>query len=121
MPETHSRPVAGGRGFWVTTKLWAAAAGLPVHRVKIADVPELDEDCWFEGRAPTCREVAQHAKRIRDADLSHPVIFGADGRLMDGGHRIAKAWLEGHAEVAAVRFVIDPTPDWVEPASDETR
>ncbi|MEJ7832968.1 MAG: hypothetical protein WKF79_08650 [Nocardioides sp.] len=36
-----------------------------------------------------------------------------DGRLMDGGHRIARAWLEGLAWVDAVRFEVDPEPDWV--------
>ncbi len=114
--ETHSRPVAGGRGHWLTENLWSAATDLPVYQVRITDIPELDEDCWFDGRGPTCREVAEHARRIHNADLSQPVIFGADGRLMDGGHRIARAWLDGLSEVRAVRFVTDPDPDWVESA-----
>ena len=42
--------------------------------------------------------------------------FEADGGLMDGGHRVAKAWLEGRATVKAQRFEQDPTPDWIEPA-----
>jgi hypothetical protein len=32
---------------------------------------------------------------------------------MDGGHRLAKAWLLGLAEIAAVQFVVDPEPDYV--------
>ncbi len=114
MPETHSRPVAGGRGYWLTQNLWAAAKDLPVYRVKIDEIPELDEDCWFDGRAPTCREVADHARRIREVDPAYPVIFASDGRLMDGGHRIARAWLDGRREVDAVRFATDPPPDWIE-------
>ena len=113
MAEKHSRSVPGGRAFWWTTSLWTASARLPVIRVPIAGIRELDEDCWFDGRAPTCREVAEHARRIAQADLRHPVILAADGRLMDGGHRIAKAWLEGRQEVDAVRFEADPEPDWV--------
>lgn len=54
------------------------------------------------------------ARRIQEADLAHPVILGSDGQLMDGGHRIAKAWLEGRDRVDAVRFTVDPEPDWVE-------
>lgn len=104
----------GGRGYWLTENLWRAARDLPVHQVRIDDIPELDEDCWFDGRGPTCREVAEHTRRIQNADLSRSVIFGADGRLMDGGHRIARAWLDGLSEVQAVRFVTDPEPDWVE-------
>lgn len=102
----------------MTENLWAAAKDLPVYRVKIDEIPELDEDCWFEGRAPSCREVAEHARRIRAADLAFPVIFSADGRLMDGGHRIARAWLEGWREVGAVRFAIDPAPDWIRTNDD---
>ena len=84
-----------------------------MHRVPLAEIVELDEDCWFGGRAPTCREVAEHARRIANADLGYPVILASDGRLMDGGHRIARAWLDGLGEVDAVRFEVDPEPDWV--------
>ena len=113
MPETHSHPVDGGRGHWLTDRLWMLAADLPVNRVAIDDIEEFDMDCWFKGVAPTCREVAVHARRIDKADLSHPVILAANGQLMDGGHRIAKAWLRGDTEVNAVRFTVDPQPDWV--------
>ncbi|GAA3834742.1 chromosome partitioning protein ParB [Nocardioides panacisoli] len=117
MPDKHSRDVADGRAFWWTEGLWAAAEGLPVFRVPIAAIKEFDEDCWFNGTAPTCREVAEHALRITRADLRYPIIFASDGRLMDGRHRIAHAWMEGVREVDAVRFDVDPEPDWPEPAS----
>jgi len=32
---------------------------------------------------------------------------------MDGGHRLAKAWLLGHTHAKAVQFVVDPEPDYV--------
>ena len=38
------------------------------------------------------------------ADLRRPVILSADGRVMDGMHRIAQALRLGHTHVAAVRF-----------------
>jgi len=85
--------------------------------VPIAEIAELDEDCWFDGRNPTIRDVAEHARRIQEADLAHPVILAADGGLMDGGHRLARAWLEGRKTIAAVRFAVDPEPDWVVPDS----
>jgi hypothetical protein len=116
MAEKHSHPASGGRAFWWTERLWAAAEGLPAVEVPIDDIAELDQDCWFDGTAPTCREVAEHARRIQQADLAHPVILAADGHLMDGGHRIAKAWLQGRQTVTAVRFEADPEPDWIDPA-----
>lgn len=49
---------------------------------------------------------------IMDADLSYPIILGHDGRVMDGMHRIARALLEGRAEIDAVRFTAPLQPDF---------
>lgn len=115
--EKHTRPMPGGRGLWWTDRLWALAADLPVERVKLSDIAEFDQDCWFQGRhVPTVRAVAEHARRIFKADLGYPVILCAEGRLMDGGHRLSKAWMEGHEDIAAVRFPVTPDPDEILPA-----
>jgi uridine phosphorylase len=114
MPEKHSRPTPAGRAHWWTERLWRLSADLPVRTIAIDEIAEFDMDCWFDGRPATCRAVTGHAKRIVDADLSHPVILSADGGLMDGGHRIARAWLDGATHVDAVRFEQDPEPDWIE-------
>ncbi|MDF1502380.1 hypothetical protein [Roseisolibacter sp. H3M3-2] len=116
MPQKHSRAVPGGRAVWLTERLWALAEGLPAERVPLDAIPELDVVCWFDAeRPPTPRNVARHARRIADADLRYPVILSADGRLMDGGHRLAKAWLAGETSLLAVRFAVDPAPDYVVP------
>jgi hypothetical protein len=114
MPEKHSRPVPGGRAFYLTERLWKLSEGLPVESVPIDAIREFDEDCWFGGRPVTCRMVARHAALIQKADLSYPVILSADGRLMDGGHRISKAWINGLTTINAVRFKVDPDPDYYE-------
>jgi len=117
--EKHSRPVPGGRGFWWTDRLWQHAEGLRPFMICVEDILEFDLNCWFGPQTePTVRAVARHAQRIYDADLSYPVILSADGGLMDGGHRLAKAWLTGQEKVAAVRFERDPEPDWVEPTAE---
>jgi len=114
-PESHSHTVPGGRGYWLTKRLWAAAEGLPRFRARIAEIAEFDRDCWFHGHAPTIHQMAEHHRRIQAADLAYPIIFSASGGLMDGGHRIAKAWLLGLTEIEAVRFEVDPEPDEVRP------
>jgi len=112
--EKHGRTVPGGRGYWWTQRLWALAADLPVIQVPIADIAEFDLDCWFQGRhTPSVRAVAEHARRIFNADLAFPVILNAEGQLMDGGHRLARAWMEGRTLIDAVRFPVTPDPDWV--------
>ncbi|GAA0572873.1 hypothetical protein HPO96_17735 [Kribbella sandramycini] len=115
MAETHSRPAPGGRAHYYTRRLWELSADLPVESVEIAAIKEFDQDCWFGGREVTCRMVAEHAGRIQNADLSYPIILSADGGLMDGGHRLSKAWLAGQTTINAVRFPTDPTPDWFVP------
>ena len=49
----------------------------------------------------------EHARLIDAADLSFPIILSADGRVMDGMHRVAKAALPGHETIAAVQFASD--------------
>lgn len=116
MAGEHSRPVEGGRGVWLAERLWTLARDLPVCEVPIASIAEFDQNCWFRpAHPPTCRAVAEHARRINAADLTFPIILAADGGLMDGGHRIAKAWLLGHTTIAAVRFDQTPAPDYVVP------
>ncbi len=109
----HSHTLEDGRGVWRVQRLWELARGLPVEQVAIADIVEFEQDCWFGGRAPSCREVAEHAHRIFEADLSFPIILSSQGHLMDGGHRIAKAHLAGQSHIQAVRFETDPEPDEV--------
>jgi hypothetical protein len=75
---------------------------------------EFDEVSWFgEQYRPTCRVVVSHVKRIQEADLSSPIILSADGHIMDGMHRVAKAWLLGLTEIQAVQFAQNPEPDQI--------
>lgn len=116
MPQKHSRPTPNGRYYWYTERLWQLSQHLPVKTVAIAAIAEFDQNCWFsEKTPPTCREVARHAQRIYAADLAYPIILSAAGQLMDGGHRLAKAWLMGLTEIQAVQFSEDPAPDYVTP------
>jgi hypothetical protein len=45
--------------------------------------------------------------------LRYPIILSAEGYLIDGGHRLAKAYLLRICEVAAVQFALDPEPDYI--------
>jgi hypothetical protein len=56
---------------------------------------------------------------IDEADLAFPIILAADGGVMDGRHRIAKAVREGRATIDAVQFERDPEPDYVGRDPDE--
>ncbi len=109
--EKHTLIREGKRLLWYTERLWALSKDLPVRRVPINEIPEFEQNCWFQSRPPTVKEIATHAKRIFAADLSYPVILNDRGGLMDGGHRLSKAYLEGHTHVLAVQFDELPEPD----------
>lgn len=113
--ETHSTTVGGRRYIWYTDRLWKLARELPEFEVEVESLQELDRDCWFgTGRTPTIREVARHCKRINEVDTEFPVILNENGGLMDGGHRLARALLEGCRMIKAVQFAQTPEPDVVE-------
>ena len=115
--QTHSHRVGDKEYFWNVEKLFPLAAQLPRHRVKINQIPNLNGDLWFQGIGgtpiPSIIGVANHIKRMQKADLSYPIILSKDGRhLVDGGHRVLKAIVEGHDEIEAVYMDL-PDPDRV--------
>lgn len=113
--QYHLRPSPSGLLAWDVDRLIGLTAALPRVEVPLAEIRELDEPYWFDGEGDlaTCRAVADHARLIAGTDLRHPIILGADGRVMDGMHRVAKAYLEGRETILAVRLDADPEPDYV--------
>jgi hypothetical protein len=81
----------------------------------LSAIRKLDEGYWNEdgSHRKTCRDVAEHARLILDSDLAYPIILFSDGRVMDGMHRVCNALVQGLNEVEAVRFLVDPKPDYV--------
>ncbi len=69
----------------------------------------------FNGRAATVREIARHAESIYRADPQLPIILAADGQVLDGMHRVARALLLGGSAIPARRLTTDPEPDWLLP------
>jgi len=109
--QYHFRPSAAGLRAWDIDRLVALSKCLERQVVPVASIRELDEPYW---RQPmTCRNVAEHARLIEEADLDCPVILSSDGRIMDGMHRVLKALMRGESHIRAVRFPIDPEPDFV--------
>src|SRR5512144_3065785 len=100
--QYHFRPGPAGLRAWDVDRLVSLTKGLVPELVPVADIQELDEAYW--GESMTCREVAEHARLIQEADPSFPVILSSDGRIMDGMHRVLKAVLVGLSHVPAVRF-----------------
>ncbi len=84
-------------------------------------IAELDEDWWYEhkGTVPTPRSIAAHLELVRATDLAYPIILCAEGRLMDGMHRVVKALSQGETHILAVRFTMTPEPDYINKSLDD--
>ncbi len=99
---------------WDVHRLVELAKQLPVKAVPLSSIRELDESFWFDGESPTCREVAVHAKLIDETDLHYPIILSAEGRVMDGMHRVCKAFIKNSDTLSAVQFEVNPAPDYID-------
>ena len=89
--------------------------------VRLENISELDENWWYRDQdvLPTPRNLAAHMALVQQADLAYPVLLCADGRLMDGMHRLIKALLEDRTHILAVRFPVTPEADYVNVSADD--
>jgi len=114
--QYHSRHSERGHLIWDVDRLVRRSKHFPRVKVLLSSLRELDESYWFNGvdDVPTCRAVADHARLIEATDLSYPIILSSSGRIMDGIHRVAKAYMLGHETIVAVQFDKDPEPDYID-------
>ncbi len=103
-------PVDGGTDAWDVDRLVELSLDLPVREVGLESIRQVDAPYW--GVSLTPRELAEHCQLVQEADLSYPIILAADGRVMDGMHRVVRALLEGRHTISAVRFEVQPEPDY---------
>lgn len=99
---------------WDVERLWSLSSTLSPTMRAIADFAELDENCWFlDSHPPTLRNVVQHFRRMQETDVVFPIILSAEGRIMDGAHRLARAVCLGEVTVMVVQFDVTPPADRV--------
>ncbi|MDO5653344.1 MAG: hypothetical protein Q4G39_04500 [Brachymonas sp.] len=113
--QYHFRKSDQGLLAWDVDRLVHLTAGLEVEAVLLSSIRELDEAYWYDtgGDLPTCRSVAEHMRLVQAADLAYPIILCPQGRVMDGMHRVVKAFLQGTDAIAAYRLPVLPAPDFV--------
>jgi hypothetical protein len=104
-------------------QLWEMAEGLPSKKVRLSELNALDDIRWFSERMntlPTCRAVAEHAREIYEADFRFPIILSPTGVVLDGMHRLCKAFLLGMEEIDTVQLPTMPPYRWrLLPSGDE--
>jgi len=111
--QYYFRPSERGLLAWDVDRLVERSRQLPRRHVALTEIGGLD-DRWFgDDEPPTWRSMIAHIRLIEEADLAYPIILSADGSVMDGMHRVAKAVLQGRDTIEAVQFEADPEPDYI--------
>ncbi len=115
------QPSDHGYYAWDVDRLVELSKDLPVIRIPLEEIREIDENFWYGGEqdVPTCRSIVEHFRLVNETDLDYPVILSSQGRVMDGMHRVAKALLLGHQDIKAVQFSADPQPDYTDVYPDD--
>ena len=113
--QYHSRSTPQGNRVWDIHRLIELSRELPVIEVSVNQILENESAFWSpdSGQLLSVKDVALHAKLINETDLKYPIILCSNGRLMDGMHRVCKAWIVGDRLIKAVQFAATPVPDYV--------
>jgi len=118
--QYHFRKSDNGLLAWDVLRLINLSSDFEVIKVPLSDIRELKETYWFSlGAPPITEDIAQHAKQIYEADLSYPIILCPEGKVMDGMHRVCKAFIEERDAILAVKFTELHEPDHIGKQPDE--
>lgn len=117
--QYHFRQIGEDTYIWDVHRLVELTNEFVAKTVQLVDIQELNEAYWFPDQYPTTQQIIEHFQLVQDADLSYPIILCAEGRVMDGMHRVAKASLLKQTEILVVRFEQTPEPDFINVDEDE--
>ena len=118
--QYHFRESERGLLAWDVLKLIELSKEFEIIQVPLSSIEELKEVYWFNlGALPIMEEIAKHAKQIYEADTSYPIVLCPEGRVMDGMHRVCKAFIESHDTISAVKFNELHEPDYIGKNPDE--
>ena len=116
--QYHFRQVGDDTYIWDVHRLVELSQNFKVKKILLSEIKELNEAYWFPDTHPTTQQIIEHIQLIQDADLKYPIILSADGRIMDGMHRVAKAKLLNYSTIQAVQFGTTPKPDFINVDAD---
>jgi len=112
----RSRRKGNQTNIWEVAGLWEKSKDLPVTEVPLDFFNQyLDKNFWFaQKNPPNLRNFLKHCIKVAEADLAYPIILDEDGKVLDGIHRLVKAYLMEEKTIKTVRFPVTPPPDRVE-------
>ncbi len=101
--------IDGPGNIWRINTLIEQSKDLTVFLFKVDSVNVDEVIRW---KLVNLRDYYIHFARVKDADLTIPIILRNDGYIMVGWHRVIKAMAEGVRYLGARQFVVNPAPDF---------
>ncbi len=80
----------------------------------LGKIGEIFEPYWYDatGGVPSCVSVMEHAALAARSDLSCPILICENHRIIDGMHRVMKAYGTGKPTIRAHQIDL-PAPDFI--------
>ena len=92
-----------GKRVYDTERLWSLVSRRTPTRRKIKPLEwHLKEKVWSMRPMDVIRNRKKHSRhwsRIKNADLSYPILVNDEGIIIDGCHRLSKAYMMGRATI----------------------
>lgn len=95
-------------------KLWKIAKSIPIQTISASELSWIldEKKVWDDNFTP--RDIInlsdaekkdnEHWIRIKNADVSYPILISADGWIIDGVHRFCKLLLSGNNMIRVRKF-----------------
>ena len=99
--------------FWKASTLWNATKNKIPQRV--SNIYNILRECTWNIR--TLKDFAKEVKNVQEVSLDYPIILDMNGNILDGAHRVVKAYLE-EKDIDIVYLGDD---EWPEPDYDEEK
>ena len=84
---------------------------LPVFNFLVEESEFLNQQLMW--KLNNIRDFVHNCYRVEVSDLNEPIIFRSNGFLFDGWHRVTKAIIHDISSLPAVKFIVDPPPDYI--------
>ena len=109
--KTFTMKYCGCEYTWDVEVIWEATSTFEGEALPLTELEHtLDWDCWSGEMYPS--NLLYHYQRVIDADLHFPIIvtrnqWGNIDHVVDGMHRIVKAFAHSHEKIMAKEIGVD--------------
>lgn len=118
--QYYLKPTEKGFNAWDVDRLIEITQNFEVMMVNVIQLLEINKFHCYQGDIfPTVKSIFDHMKLVNEASLDYPIIISAEGKIMDGMHRVGKAYILNNEFIKAVKFKITPQPDYYDVFPDE--